>query len=65
MALVSAANLLSFVSIFHLTIAYIFLVSPALIANQNLVFILGAAMDLVRQVTIYSDFGLADALYRL
>lgn len=56
MALLSAANLLSAVSMFHLTIAYFFLVSPALISNQNLVFILGAAMDLVRQVIPYLDF---------
>lgn len=47
MALISAANMLRSISLFHLTIAYFLLVSPAVIADQNLVFILGEAMDLV------------------
>ena len=47
MTLISATNLLRSVSLFHLTIAYFFLVSPSIISTQNLVLILGAAMDLV------------------
>ena len=47
MAFISAANMLRSISLFHLTIAYFLLVSPSVIADQNLVFILGEAMNLV------------------
>lgn len=52
MALLSAANLLSSVSLFHLIIAYVFLVSPSLISDQNLVYILGEAMGLVSRTKL-------------
>lgn len=52
MAIISATNLLCSISLFHLTIAYFFLVSPSLIADQNLVYIFGAAMDLVSQMRL-------------
>lgn len=48
MAIISATSIIRSLSIFHLTAAYFLLTSPATIADQNLVFILGAAMDLVR-----------------
>ena len=50
MAIISAANLLCSISLFHLTIAYLFLVSPSSVADQNIVYIFGAAMDLVSQL---------------
>ncbi|MCJ1464355.1 hypothetical protein MMC07_002968, partial [Pseudocyphellaria aurata] len=46
MAIISAATIIRSLSIFHLTVAYYLLTAPAKIADQNLVFILGAAMDL-------------------
>jgi len=52
MALISAANLLRSISLFHLTIAYFLLVSPSLMVDQNLVFILGEAMQMVNAITI-------------
>ena len=52
MAIISATNLLCSISLFHLTIAYFFLVSPSLIADHNLVYIFGAAMDLVSQMRL-------------
>jgi len=52
MALISAANLLRSISFFHLTIAYFLLVSPSLMVDQNLVFILGEAMQMVNAITI-------------
>ena len=48
MAIVSAATIIRSLSIFHLTAAYFLLTSPETIADQNLVFMLGAAMDLVK-----------------
>lgn len=47
MAIISAMSIIRSLSIFHLTAAYFLLTAPATIADQNLVFILGAAMDLV------------------
>lgn len=47
MAIISAANLLRSISIFHITIAYFLLVSPLKIADHNLVYILGEAMHIV------------------
>lgn len=54
MALVSAANMLRSISLFHLTIAYFLLVSPTVIVNQNLVFILGEAMNLAAPSSTFS-----------
>lgn len=48
MAIISATTLLRTISIFHITVAYYLLFSPSTIADQNLVYILGAAMDIVR-----------------
>ncbi|KAA6416323.1 MAG: hypothetical protein FRX48_01043 [Lasallia pustulata] len=46
MAILSAASIIRSLSLLHLTLAYFFLTSPATIGDQNLVFILGAAMGL-------------------
>ncbi len=48
MALISATTIIRTLSLFHLTLAFFFLTSPRTIADQNLVFILGEAMGLVR-----------------
>lgn len=48
MAIISSTSLLRTISIFHLTTAYYLLTSPLKLADQNLVFILGAAMTIVR-----------------
>ncbi|KAL6716430.1 hypothetical protein ACLMJK_005997 [Lecanora helva] len=45
MAIISATALLRSISIFHITTAYYLLTSPMKIADQNFVYILGAAMD--------------------
>ena len=47
MAIVSASTIIRSVSVSQLVIAYYLLTSPSTISEQNLVFILGAAMDLV------------------
>jgi hypothetical protein len=47
MALISATTIIRSLAIFHLTIAYFLLTSPSTIVDQNLVYILGAAMDMV------------------
>lgn len=47
MAIISATSIIRSLSIFHLTVAYFLLTSPTTIADHNLVFVLGAAMDLV------------------
>ncbi|KAI9894406.1 MAG: hypothetical protein M1814_003163 [Vezdaea aestivalis] len=46
MALISAFTLIRTLSLFHLTLAYYFLVSPGTLAEQSLVFLLGEAMHL-------------------
>lgn len=51
MAILSAASIIRSLSLLHLTLAYYFLTSPGTIGDQNLVFILGAAMGLVRPPT--------------
>ena len=48
MALFSCSNLLRILSIFHLTLAYYLFTAPILLTEQNLVLILGAAMDFPR-----------------
>lgn len=46
MAILSAQSLLRTLSIFHLTLSYYLFTSPSTIASQNLVYVLGAAMDI-------------------
>ncbi len=46
MAILSAQTLLRTLTLFHLTLAYYLLTSPATIASQNLVYVLGAAMEI-------------------
>ena len=46
MAILSTSTLFRAVSIFHLTLAYYLLTSPDTLKQQNLVIILGAAMDM-------------------
>ena len=57
MAIVSSANLLWPLSLFHLTVAYFLLTNPLVIAQQNLVYILGASMDLVSIFRSYHETG--------
>jgi hypothetical protein len=47
MALISAATIITSLSLFHITLAFFFLTNPQTIADQTLVFILGEAMGLV------------------
>lgn len=46
MAILSAQSLLRTLSLFHLTLSYYLHTSPSTIAAQNLVYVLGAAMDI-------------------
>lgn len=46
MSVLSSTTLLRTLSIFHLTIAYTLLTNPQIIATQNLVFILGRALQI-------------------
>ncbi|RDL34633.1 Uncharacterized protein BP5553_07761 [Venustampulla echinocandica] len=46
MALISAATIITSVSLFHITLAYFFLANPNQIADQSLVFIIGEAMGM-------------------
>ncbi|KAH8754264.1 increased loss of mitochondrial DNA protein 1 [Hyaloscypha finlandica] len=46
MALISAATIITSLSLFHITLAFFFLTNPQTIADQTLVFILGEAMGL-------------------
>lgn len=48
MAILSAFTLIRSISLFHITVAYLFLTAPRIIADQNVVFILGESMRLVR-----------------
>ena len=47
MALISGATLIRSISLFHLTLAYYFLVNPQKLADQNLVFIFGESLGIV------------------
>lgn len=47
MAILSAYTLIRTLSVFHVTLAVLFLKNPKLIADQNIVFILGESMQLV------------------
>ncbi|CAL3964287.1 unnamed protein product [Diplocarpon coronariae] len=46
MGLISAAMIITSLSLFHITLAFFFLSSPETIADQTLVFIIGEAMGL-------------------
>ncbi|KAK5108070.1 hypothetical protein LTR62_008787 [Meristemomyces frigidus] len=46
MAIISAYTIIRAISIFHITAAYFFLVSPKKIVDQNVVYILGESMKL-------------------
>ncbi|KAH8676874.1 increased loss of mitochondrial DNA protein 1 [Tricladium varicosporioides] len=46
MALISAATIITSLSLFHITLAWFFLTSPNQIADQTLVFIIGEAMGM-------------------
>ena len=48
MALLSSLMIIRTLSVAHLTLAFFFLTAPRLIAEQNIVVILGASMHLVR-----------------
>lgn len=65
MAIISATTLLRAISIFHLTAAYYLLTSPNIIADQNLVFILGASMDIPTTPSTFSKRSPALALASL
>ncbi len=52
MAIISATTLLRTICVFHITVAYYLLTSPLTVADQNLVYILGAAMDIVCSVHV-------------
>ena len=46
MAILSAQSLLRILPVFHFTFSYYLFTSPSTIASQNLVYVLGAAMDI-------------------
>lgn len=48
MALISAFTIIRAISLFHLTAAYFFLAAPKVLSDQNVVFILGESMRIVR-----------------
>jgi hypothetical protein len=50
MALISTKTILTSLSFFHITLAFFFLTNPATIADQALVFVLGDAMGMVRNI---------------
>jgi hypothetical protein len=52
MAVISGATIITSVSLFHITLAYFFLTSPDSLADQTLVFILGEAMGLVKDLLL-------------
>jgi hypothetical protein len=47
MGLISAATIITSLSLFHITLAFFFLTNPNQIADQTLVFIIGEAMGMV------------------
>lgn len=51
MALISARTILTSISLFHITLGFFFLTSPASIADQALVWLLGESMGMVRANT--------------
>lgn len=54
MPLISSTTLLRTLSIFHLTVAYTLLTNPQIIATQNLVVILGRALEIPSISTLLS-----------
>ncbi|KDN67947.1 hypothetical protein CSUB01_05818 [Colletotrichum sublineola] len=46
MAIISAKTIITSLSLFHVTLAYFFITSPATIADQGLVYILGESMGM-------------------
>lgn len=52
MAILSGFTLIRSLSLFHLALAFFLLTAPHKIADQNLVFILGEAMGLVRELSV-------------
>lgn len=46
MAIFSGSSLIRTLSLFHLTLSYYLLTAPSTLSDQNLVFMLGAAMDM-------------------
>lgn len=48
MGLISTWTMIRSLSLFHLTAAYLFLTNPRMIVDQNVVFMLGESMRLVR-----------------
>lgn len=50
MAIVSAYTIIRSLSLFHITVGVLFLRNPRLIADQNIVFLLGESMQLVSLV---------------
>lgn len=48
MALITAFTVIRVLSVFHITVAYYFLVKPQLLADQTAIIILGESMQLVR-----------------
>jgi hypothetical protein len=48
MGLISAYTIIRTISLFHITAAYFFLTAPKTVVDQNVVFILGESVRLVR-----------------
>ncbi|KAI4198612.1 MAG: hypothetical protein LQ350_005203 [Teloschistes chrysophthalmus] len=46
MAIITSANIIRSLSLFHLSLSYFLITSPSTLTNQSLVFILGASMQL-------------------
>ena len=53
MGVVSPYTLIRTVSIFHITAAWFFLATPRKLVDQNVVFMLGESMRLVRQMPLH------------
>ena len=49
MAVLSALTLIRVLSLFHITLAFYILTDPHVIADQNIVILLGESMHLVRK----------------
>jgi len=49
MGLISGFTIIRAISLFHITAAYFFLVAPKKIVDQNVLFILGESVRLVRR----------------
>ena len=60
MALISAFTIIRAISLFHLTAAYFFLTAPRMIADQNVVFVLGESIRLVSPTSIPEAWSAAE-----